>query len=77
MEPNKSINLSANQIVRPRDLPRYTGLSRTTIWRLEKENKFVPKIFLTQHCIGYRRIDIERWLEERMKSSLTGMEVTP
>lgn len=54
-----------NEIIRPWELQRICGLSRTTIWRLEKEGKFVQKIRLTQHAIGYRRTDIERWLEER------------
>lgn len=56
-----------NDIIRPRELPRVTGLSRTTIWRLEKEGKFVQKIRLTEHSIGYRRSDILQWIEERMK----------
>ena len=56
-----------NDIIRPRELPRVTGLSRTTIWRLEKEGKFVQKIRLTEHSIGYRRIDIENWIEELIK----------
>lgn len=56
-----------NEIIRPRELPRLTGLSRTTIWRLEKDGKFVQKIRLTEHSIGYRRSDIQQWIEERMK----------
>lgn len=66
--------LICNEIIRPRDLPKYTGLSRTTIWRLEKENKFVQKIFLTKYCIGYRLSDIERWIEERTLSTDFEME---
>uniref|UniRef100_C6E131 Phage transcriptional regulator, AlpA n=1 Tax=Geobacter sp. (strain M21) TaxID=443144 RepID=C6E131_GEOSM len=54
-----------NEIIRPRDLPQLTGLSRTTIWRLEKAKEFVQRIRLTRHSIGYRRVDIERWLEAR------------
>ena len=53
------------EIVRPCDLSRLTGLSRSTIYRLEKANGFVPKIRLTQTSCGYRRRDIERWLDER------------
>jgi len=63
-----------NEIIRPRDLHKYTGLSRTTIWRLEKENKFVQKIFLTKYCIGYRLSDIERWIEKRALSTNFEME---
>ena len=56
------------EIIRPRDLPQLTGLSRTTIWRLEKIGDFVPKIRLTQNSVGYRRADIERWIEERTEA---------
>ncbi|WP_083761219.1 helix-turn-helix transcriptional regulator [Pelobacter propionicus] len=73
---NKSV-LSAvvsNEIIRPRELPRLTGLSRTTIWRLEKHGDFVPKIFLTGTSRGYRRIDIERWIEERIEKGGPQME---
>lgn len=58
-----------NEIIRPRDLPQLTGLSRTTIWRLEKEGKFVQKIRLTRHSIGYKRSDIERWIEDRIEQA--------
>jgi len=59
------------EIIRPKELQNYTGLSRTTIWRLEKENKFVPKIQLTEFSIGYRRVDIDRWIDERAKQEPT------
>ena len=57
--------LVSGEIIRPRDLPQITGLSRTTIWRLEKCNDFVKKIRLTQTSVGYRRSDIERWILDR------------
>jgi predicted DNA-binding transcriptional regulator AlpA len=59
--------LVINEIIRPRDLPKLTGLSRTTIWRLEKNGEFVQKIRLTKHSIGSRRADIERWIEDRVE----------
>lgn len=58
-------DISKYEIIRPRDLPQVTGLSRTTIWRLEKEGLFVNKIKLSAGAVGFRRIDVERWLEER------------
>lgn len=61
------------EIIRPRELPQLTGLSRTTIWRLEKNGEFVPKIFLTSTSRGYRRADIERWIEER--TELVGQHI--
>lgn len=61
--------MSSSEIIRPRDLPKYTGLSRTTIWRLIRKNSFVPKIRLTQSATGFRLSDIEKWLEERIEAS--------
>jgi len=67
------ISVLLNEIIRPSELQRLTGLSRTTIWRLEKQGEFVPKIFLTNTSRGYRRADIERWIEER--SELGGQNI--
>lgn len=58
-------DLSGNEVIRPRDLQQVTGMSRTQIWRLEKAGLFVPKIQLSNGCIGYLRKDIERWLLNR------------
>ncbi|WP_286352222.1 helix-turn-helix transcriptional regulator [Geobacter sulfurreducens] len=60
-------DISKNEIIRPRDLPQVTGLSRTNIWRLERAGLFVKKIRLSAGACGYRRADVERWLEERQK----------
>jgi len=54
-----------NEIIRPRDLPRETGLSRTTIWRLEKKSDFPKRIRLSAGAVGYRRADVEAWRESR------------
>lgn len=63
-----------NEIIRPRELQRLTGLSKTSIWRLAKKGEFVPKIRLTNNSIGYRRTDIERWVEERIEKGGQHME---
>ncbi len=63
----KKVMLVPGEIIRPKDLRALTGLSRSTIYRLSKAGKFVPKIRLTQFACGYRRKDIERWLEERIE----------
>lgn len=52
-------------IVRPRDLPAFTGLSRTTIWRLERAGLFVRRIRLSAGAVGYRMADIQAWLDSR------------
>ena len=54
-------------IVRPRDLPRATGLSVVTIWRLRKQGKFPEPIRLTDVAIGWQREVIAEWLASRTR----------
>lgn len=60
-----SQNIKNKEIVRPRDLPQCTGLSRTTIHRLRKAGNFVPHIKLSTGAIGFSRDAIETWLKSR------------
>lgn len=55
----------SNEIIRPRDLPHETGLSRTTIWRLEKNGDFPKRVRLSAGAVGYLRASIEQWRAER------------
>ena len=54
-----------SNIARPRDLPYLTGLSRTTIWRLERSGDFPNRIRLSAGAVGYRMADIRAWLDSR------------
>lgn len=54
-----------NEIVRPRNLPAVTGMSRTTCWRLSRSGDFPPKIQLSTGCVGYSRAALVAWLEAR------------
>lgn len=54
-----------SNIARPRDLPYLTGLSRTTIWRLERAGEFPRRIRLSAGAVGYRMADIQAWLDSR------------
>jgi predicted DNA-binding transcriptional regulator AlpA len=62
-----SRDLSRLEIIRPRDLPLVTGLSRTSCWRLSKDPKsgFPPKIRLSVGAVGYSKKAIEEWLKSR------------
>lgn len=53
------------EIIRPRELPTETGLSRTTVWRQEKTGDFPKRIRLSAGAVGYRRAEVEAWLESR------------
>ncbi|MFQ5674050.1 MAG: helix-turn-helix transcriptional regulator [Nitrospinales bacterium] len=56
-----------NEILRAADVCRETRLSRTTLWRLERVGKFPARVQLGERAVGWRRADIEAWIESRPK----------
>lgn len=56
---------SLGAILRRRDVRRVTGLSDTTIWRLENAGKFPRRIQLTEHTIGWDENAVRRWRDSR------------
>ncbi len=53
------------QILRTHDVLELTGLSRTTIWRLEREGCFPARIRLSKNSVGWDRDELLRWIESR------------
>lgn len=64
MSKNTTNDIAA-EIIRPAALPSSTGLSKTTIWRLERAGKFPRRLRLSPGAVGYRRADIKSWLASR------------
>ena len=52
-----------------------TGLSRSTIWRLERNGQFVPKIQLSPGRVGYLEHLVDEWLTK--KCGLKGTSTVP
>ena len=50
------------QILNVKDVSLITKLSRVTIWRLEKEGKFPPRIKISQKRIGWRKDEVAKWI---------------
>lgn len=44
---------------------RWTGLGRSTIYRLVAEQKFPPPVLLAARAVAWRRADLEKWSEMR------------
>lgn len=40
----------------------YTGLSTSSIWRLEQEKLFPSRIRIGKRAVGWLKTDIERWI---------------
>jgi len=56
-----------DHVLRVPDVVKKTGLSRGTIWRMEKQGKFPSRVKLTDYAIGYRNSEVETWLTNRPK----------
>ena len=53
------------EVLRPREAARYVGLSRPTIDRWRKAGKFPKALQLGSQAIGWRRTDLDDWLNDR------------
>ncbi len=56
------------KMLRPRQVRDLTGLSRVTLWRLEKKGQFPKRVQLTERCVGWRAQEIVDWLTERAEA---------
>ena len=52
-------------ILRTAAVTRLTGLSRTTIWRLERQGEFPSRVRLGVNSVGWREEEIARWINSR------------
>jgi predicted DNA-binding transcriptional regulator AlpA len=52
-------------ILRASDVTRLTGLSRTTLWRLERQGQFPTRIRLGLNSVGWRDEEVQHWVESR------------
>jgi len=55
----------AADIVRPYHIRHATGISETTAWRYRQKGQFPEPLRLTDGTVGWRRADINAWLDSR------------
>lgn len=56
-------------IVRRNEVALMTGLSSTTLWRLERSGRFPARISLSERRVGWRRTEVEAWLTLRSSNN--------
>jgi predicted DNA-binding transcriptional regulator AlpA len=56
---------SKQEIIRRQELSSILQISLTTIWRLTKARKMPQPIRLSSRIIGWRRVEIENWLNNK------------
>ena len=52
-----------DRVMRLNEVKRITGLSRTTIWELERAGRFPKHVQLTAKAIGWLESQIDGWME--------------
>lgn len=58
-------SVTNDRIVRAKEVVEMTGLSRTTIWRMERYKSFPARVSLGKNSIGWKMSDIQKWLDTR------------
>lgn len=54
-----------DRIIRTKEVQKITGLSRTTIWRLERSGKFPARVSLCTGSVGWKLSEVEKWVRCR------------
>ncbi len=54
-----------DRIIRATEVVEMTGLSRTTIWRMEKYKSFPARVSLGKNSVGWRLSEIQKWINVR------------
>lgn len=57
---------NTDRILRAQEVQTMTGLSRTTIWRLENKGQFPRRVSLGGNRVGWKSSDVAKWIDERV-----------
>ena len=62
--------IGARVILRKREVIKRTGLSDTTIWRLEKKDDFPRRVVITAGgSVGWYEDEVDHWVRDRVRAS--------
>ncbi len=53
------------QILRIHSVLELTGLSRTTIWRLERQGRVPTRFQLSENSVGWDKDEVLKWINSR------------
>lgn len=54
-----------SRLLRIDEVTSRVGLSRTTIWRREREGEFPARVKLSGNAVAWREDEVEEWIEGR------------
>lgn len=58
-------------ILRKHELRKATGLSDSTVWRLEQAGQFPRRIKLSKSAVGWLQSQVDLWLKNRAKGDFS------
>ena len=61
----KPANDDQDRILRIKEVQEIVGVSRSTIWRMERKDEFPARVPLGTSSIGWLKSDIEAWLQTK------------
>ncbi len=56
---------NSDRIIRAKEVQNMTGLSRTTLWRLENKNEFPNRVGLGANSVGWKLSEVQNWIDKR------------
>ncbi len=59
-----------DRFIREFETCEITGLSRTTLWRLEKAGQFPKRYRLGPNSVGRKHSEIMAWMDTRLESDI-------
>lgn len=54
-----------DRIIRSKEVQKMTGLSRTTIWRMERVDEFPKRVSLGVGSVGWKFSEINLWIQNK------------
>ena len=54
-----------DRIIRAKEVQGMTGLSRTTLWRMEQKSEFPRRVSLGGNIVGWHLNEISQWINQR------------
>lgn len=57
----------AARLLRPRAVCERTGLSRSTLWRLERRGEFPPHRQISTNAVGWLEEEVNAWIRSRTR----------
>ncbi len=54
-----------DRIIRAKEVQEMIGISRTTLWRMEKKGEFPRRVSLGVGSVGWRLGEVKQWINQR------------